>query len=127
MKKLSAVLLVALVVLLGVAWCVEHSETSESQFQTYRELKESELISQGWVPAFIPKSAYDIHERHRVDVSDVNVVFRYQPGDTGDIEASCTALNSEGGRTKSYRCRHGDGVVVVMLSGDGKGEIRSEQ
>lgn len=79
------------------------------------------------MPAFIPKSAYDIHERHRVDVSDVNVVFRYQPGDTGDIEASCTALNSEGGRTKSYRCRHGDGVVVVMLSGDGKGEIRSEQ
>lgn len=127
MKKLSAVLLVALVVLLGVAWCVEHSETSESQFQTYRELKESELISQGWVPAFIPKSAYDIHERHRVDVSEVNVVFQYQSGDTREIEASCTALISEDVRTKNYRCRHGDGVVVVILSGDGKGEIRSEQ
>lgn len=127
MKKLSALLISALVVLLGAMWLVQYSENSESHFQTYRELKDSELISKGWVPAFIPKSAYDIHERHRVDESDVNVVFRYQPGDTGDIEASCTVLNGEGGGTKRYRCRHGDGVVVVILSGDGKGEIRSEQ
>jgi len=127
MKKLSTILIAALVVLLGAVWFVEYSETSESQFQTYRELKESELISKWWVPAFIPKSAHDIHERHRVDASDVNVVFRYQPGDTEEIEASCTALIGEGGGTKSYRCRHGDGAVIVMLSDDGKGEIRSEQ
>lgn len=127
MNKVSALLIAALVVLLGAVWFVEYSETSESHFQTYRELKESDLISKGWVPAFIPKSAYDIHERHRVDESDVNVVFRYQPGDTGEIEASCIALNGEGSGTKSYRCRHGDGAVIALLRADGKGEIRSEQ
>ena len=111
MKKLSALLIAALVVLLGAMWFVQYSENSESHFQTYRELKDSELISKGWVPAFIPKSAYDFHERHRVDESDVNVVFRYQPGDT-DLPPAVRP---------PVECAHADKLIGVTMRVSGAG------
>jgi hypothetical protein len=82
MKKIGAIFFAVAALLVGALWLMEYSETFESHFETYQQLKESELINRGWVPTFIPESAYDIHETHRVDVGRVNVRFRFKPGDT---------------------------------------------
>jgi hypothetical protein len=80
MKNKLALLLIVIAILVGTVvvifvggvWLLEYLETSESHFETYKQLEESELIDKGWVPSFIPRSAYDIHERHKVDVGRVN-------------------------------------------------------
>ncbi len=113
-------------VFVGGKWLFEYLETSESSFDTYQQLRESELIGKGWVPNFIPRSAHDIHERHKVDVGRVNVRFRFRPGDTKEIEANCTMVKTDDTNTKHYRCKHGDDIVVVRLGADGGGEILSE-
>lgn len=126
MKKIGAILFAVAALLVGAVWLMEYSETFESHFETYQKLKESELINKGWVPSIIPKSAYDIHERHKVDVGRVNVRFRFQPDDTKEIEADCTIVSSSDTKIRSYRCKHGSDKVLVRLGADGNGEILSE-
>jgi len=126
MKKIAATLFVVAALLVGAVWLIEYSEIFESHFETYQQLKESELIDKGWVPSVIPKSSYDIHETHKVDVGRVNVRFRFLPGDTKEIEASCTLASNSDTKSRNYRCKHGNDMVVVRLGADGKGEILSE-
>src|SRR5262249_7629308 len=120
------VALLVLVLLAGVVWYFESTERQESHFSTYGELTRSELIQKGWVPEFIPRSAYDIKENHRVDVPRVNVKFRFAPGDTAQIEESCTRQGSGDGSVACYKCVHRTDTVVVRLNGDGRGEIFSK-
>ncbi len=93
--------------------------------KTYQELQDSELIGKGWVPSYIPRSAYDIFEKHRVDVGRVDVKFRFARGDTSLIEGSCTRQVSKEPGVALYRCNHGNDTVSVKLSED-RGEIFSE-
>ena len=107
---------------IGALWYMDGAEKQESQFKSYRDLQASGLIEKGWVPEFIPRSAYEIHERHRVDVAGVNVAFRFSPGDVALVEAACT--KQAGG--PAYTCAHRSGVVKATLSSDGSGRIVSE-
>jgi hypothetical protein len=134
MKNKLALLLTVIAIVVGIViaifvggvWLLEYFETSESHFDTYQQLEKSELIGEDWVPSFIPKSAYDIHERHKVDVGRINVKFRFRPGDTKEIEASCSKVKTGNTNTQDYRCKHGNDMVVVRLGADGTGEILSE-
>ena len=126
MKKTIAILFAIVTLLVVAAWLLGYSEKSASHFETYQQLKESELIDKGWVPRIIPKSSYDIHERHRVDVGRVNVKFRFKPGDTKEIEAGCIIVDNGDANIRTYRCNHGREMVIVKLADDGKGEIISE-
>ena len=78
------------------------------------------------MPSFIPGSAYDIYEEHRVDEGRVNVKFRFARGDTAQIEASCTRQIGDDPRVTLYKCGHRNDRVSVRLSEDGKCEISSE-
>jgi len=126
MKIALTVALLVLVLLVGVVWYFESTERQESHFSTYEELTRSELMQKGWVPDFIPRSAYDIDENHRVDVPRVNVKFRFAPGDIAQIEEACTRQASGDRGGASYKCVHGTDKLVVRLNGDGRGEIFSE-
>ncbi len=130
MKKIPVILFTVIAILVGAIWLLhylfDYLETYESHFETYQQLEASELIDKGWVPSFIPGSAYDIHETHKVDVGRVDVRFRFRPGDTKEIEASCTKVNTDDTNTQYYRCKHGNDLVVVRLGADGRGEILSE-
>jgi hypothetical protein len=105
---------------------MDQTEKQESHFNTYEALRRSELIGKGWVPSFIPRSAYDIYEKHRLDVGRVNVKFRFAPGDITPIEGTCARHASEERSVAFYKCKHGNDVVIVKLSEDGRGEIFSE-
>jgi len=126
MKKVLFILFVLIALMFTAIWLMYYSETHKSYFDNYEQLKKSELIQKGWVPSFIPRSAYDIHETHKVDVARVNVRFRFRPGDTKEIEASCNKMKTDDINTQYYRCKHGNDMVIVRLSSDGKGQILSE-
>lgn len=126
MKKLGGSLLIIGAVLLGAVWLVDNAQTFESHYDTYQKLKESELMTQGWVSHVIPGSSYDITETHRVSGGIVTVRFRFQPGDIGGMESRCAILDSNDPTIRRYRCREDVAAVVVRLDASGQGRILIE-
>lgn len=123
MKKIWASLLIVGAVLVGAVWLVDSIGTFESHYETYQALIESESMTHGWVSHVIPKSSYDIFETHRVSGGIVTVRFRFQPGDTKDIESRCAGPTTNDPKITRYRCLH-DGVpVVVRLEATGQGQV----
>ena len=107
----------------GAVWLVDSVQTFESYYDTYQKLKETELMSRGWVSDVIPKSSYDIRETHRLDGGIVAVRFRFQPGDTKDIESGCTVLPQDDAMIRQYRCQPAAVPIVVRLEPNGQGQI----
>lgn len=98
------------IVVLGVG-CGEYQE---NKFGSYSELENSMLIGKGWVPKFIPKSAYDIKERHRVDQPYINVEFSFKQGDILGIEKNCSKVD-----INVYECENfGYPVRVEVINGN---------
>ncbi|MBY0249532.1 MAG: hypothetical protein K2Q17_17920 [Nitrospiraceae bacterium] len=126
MKKIGGSLLIIGAVLLGAVWLVDNAQTFESHYDTYQKLKESELMTQGWVSHVIPNSSYDINETHRVSGGIVTVRFRFQPGDLGDMESRCAILDGNDPAIRRYRCREDVAAVVVRLDASGQGQILIE-
>ncbi len=126
MKKIGGSLLIIGAVLLGAVWLVDNAQTFESHYDTYQKLKESELMTQGWVSHVIPNSSYDINETHRVSGGIVTVRFRFQPGDLRDMESRCAILDSNDSTIRRYRCREDVAAVVVRLDASGQGQILIE-
>lgn len=126
MKKIGGSLLIIGAVLFGAVWLVDNAQTFESHYDTYEKLKESELMTQGWVSHVIPNSSYDIDETHRVSGGIVTVRFRFKPGDIGDMESRCAVLESNDSTIRRYRCREDVAAVVVRLDASGQGQILIE-
>ncbi|CUS33740.1 hypothetical protein COMA1_11317 [Candidatus Nitrospira nitrosa] len=126
MKTILFPLVMVLTLLIGAVWYMENTEQQESHFETYQTLQASELITKGWVPDIIPRSAYDIYEEHRVDQDRVHVRFRFLAGDTASIEKGCKKQEGNSAKIAIYQCPHGNGVVSVRLQQDGTGEMVSD-
>jgi hypothetical protein len=126
MKNIGGSLLVIGAVLIGAVWLVDNAQTFESHYDTYQKLKEAELVSKGWVSHVIPNSSYDIDQTHRVSGGIVTVRFRFQPGDTGDMESRCAILNTDNPTIRQYRCREDITTVVVRLGTNGQGQVLIE-
>ncbi|OQW64154.1 MAG: hypothetical protein BVN28_03595 [Nitrospira sp. ST-bin4] len=126
MKKIGGSLLIIGAVLFAAVWLVDNAQTFESHYDTYQKLKESELMTQGWVSHVIPNSSYDINETHRVSGGIVTVRFRFQPGDLGDMESRCAILDGNDSTIRRYRCREDVAAVVVRLDATGQGQILIE-
>jgi hypothetical protein len=95
-------------------------EFQSNNYGSYAEAKKSGLIGKGWIPDFIPKSAYEIKEQHRVDVARIDVELMFDPGDIEAFESACT-LQEEG----KYFCENSGFPVQVVISGGNHAVIKS--
>jgi hypothetical protein len=75
--------------LAALRWYVT-SDVFESEFATGRALKAAGLIERGWVPAWFPDEAMDVHEIHDIDTNDVAFAFSLPAGSRWAPPASCT-------------------------------------
>ena len=108
---------VFLVIVVFGAGCAERQK---NEFESYAELEDSELIGKGWVPKFIPKSAYGIKESHRVDQPYINVEFSFQQGDLTGIEENCSKENEN-----TYECENTGYPVKVEIIGGNYAKVYS--
>jgi len=95
-------------------------EFQSNNFGSYAEAKKSELIGKGWIPEFIPKSAYEIKEQHRVDVARIHVELMFDAGDIESFESACTMQEED-----KYICENSGYPVQVVISGGNYAVIKS--
>jgi hypothetical protein len=103
-------------VLLG---CGEYKSNS---FANYAEANESGIFERGWIPTFIPKSAYDIKEQHRMDVENIDVEFMFDPGDIGAFDSACALLEEN-----TYLCDNSGYPVKIVVTRGNHAAIKSVQ
>lgn len=73
MKKLFAAALSFLL--------ISCSEELEESYASFAEAENDGAVKRGWVPAFVPKSARDIHDTHNLDTNAQTLEFRANPSD----------------------------------------------
>ena len=96
------------------------SEHQSSYFKSYHEAKASGIIDRGWIPEFIPESAYDIKEQHKVDVAYIDVELWFDPDDIDAFDGPCSLQE-----TRIYTCDNSGNPVSVVISGGNHAVIKS--
>lgn len=61
------------------------SETFKTRCANYDELVDSGLMGRGWLPDTIPKSVYDLRERHNVESNEVSATFYIAVEDVDEL------------------------------------------
>ena len=90
------------------------AENESNSFDNYQSLEKSGLIRRGWVPEFIPKSAYNIEEHHALDMPYIFVKFNFEPEDISYFEKSCESVAKN-----QYECPNdGDPVIAIIKNGN---------
>lgn len=112
--------LIVAVILAGVLpGCGEYES---NKFANYTEASESGIFERGWIPEFIPRSAYDIKEQHRVDDDNIDVEFMFNPGDIGVFDSACVLLEEI-----TYLCDNSGNPVKIIVTGGNHAAIHSVQ
>lgn len=116
----SFIAIIALIVIGGL-FALKMGENPGNEFSDYDALKSSDLISKGWVPSYIPRSAYEIKETHNPDTNIVRMRFRFEPGDIDIVKQHCGAGVKTNDVTK-FPCPDG----TLQLSDDGNGYFTND-
>lgn len=102
MKKI----LIILVVLILIVSVVLLSYPSDEQSNSYKDLltaKADNAIERGWVPAIIPKSAYNIEETHNQDTNVFYGSFYYKKKDEATLLKHLTLIDEN---DKTYKWKN---------------------
>jgi len=111
MKTLVIIIFLTILISIGAVAYLTLSERESNSFENYQSVVESGLIARGWVPSFIPKSAYNINEHHRVDEPNIFVELNFSPKDIIFFEKACDLL-----KHNIYKCNNSGNPVIVKIT-----------
>lgn len=122
MRKLKGVGILALSASFGCgSWFGMLDLDKETYYGTYEEAITDGMETRGWMPAFMPKSATEIHEYHNLDSNAQWLTFRFGEEDLASIKAALEA--SEDG--SAFRQRRSQAAVAWWPAdiGSGRGGV----
>ena len=97
-KRLSVAVL--LVITASIAGCGDSRQTTYKNFEAANE-----ALKQGWIPAWLPRSAYEIHEIHDLDTKLSMLKFRYQRSETLKLGDDCEPVDFSEALRPSFHVR----------------------
>ena len=92
MKKIL-LLIVSFFVLGYVIFTQRYSDVQINKYQDIEVVKENKAIQNGWVPAILPDSAYDITETHDLDANTLFGSFNYKEKDEEKFIKNLTVVD----------------------------------
>jgi hypothetical protein len=103
----QVIVISVLLLLVGGVICalkyVAALEQPSKFYSTYQDAKQDGAVTRGWIPSFVPTSAFQIHEKHDLDSNAHWLKFRFPPADGKAIVARATKLDR--GQSRSPRSR----------------------
>lgn len=61
------------------------SDDVENYYKDFNSLKISDSFKKGWIPNFVPESAYEINEKHELDNNQVWLSFKCKISDIKQV------------------------------------------
>ena len=90
-KTKGIILLIVSFLVLGyVVFMQRYSDVQINKYEDIEVVKENKAIQQGWVPAILPKSAYEITETHNLDANTLFGNFKYKEQDEAALMENFT-------------------------------------
>ncbi len=90
-KTKGIILLIVSFLVLGyVVFMQRYSDVQINKYEDIEVVKENKAIQQGWVPAILPKSAYEITETHNLDTNELFGNFKYKEQDEAALMENFT-------------------------------------
>lgn len=83
--KYILLLIVSFLVLGYVVFIKRYSDVQINKYEDTEVVKEHQAIQNGWVPAILPNSAYDITETHDSDANTLFGNFKYKEQDEAGL------------------------------------------
>ncbi len=68
-------------------------ETPEVHYPSYEAAVSAGAISRGWIPAFLPKSAVEIHEIHNIDTNKGMLAFHFDGSEKIELGSGCERID----------------------------------
>ena len=96
-------------------------ENPKSYFSDYQALEESGLIERGWIPAYLPRSAYEINETHNIDTNIVQIRFKFKQNDIS-LPVQYCGQGTFDENDLIFKCKDG----ILRLTQDGAGYFTNE-
>jgi len=91
-------LLIAAVVVAGLVYLLFSTFFVDVQINKYTDIaavKDQQAIEKGWIPAILPKSAYEITETHNIDTNELFGSFKYKEKDEASFIKHLTKDNDD--------------------------------
>lgn len=109
--RLALVVLGTLFAAIGFRACVTTQAIIPYDSYAQAERAETHGIRQGWIPAFLPRSADSILSRQSEvpDGKGTRCSFRFRKGDIAEIERACEPLRIAADGTRVFYCPKGEG------------------
>jgi hypothetical protein len=99
-----------------------YTERPTSRYATYHAAAIAGAMDEGrWIPAFLPKSSRDIVETHDIDTNELEITFKYTPGDHGNVPLECRPT----GNSVHFECDGWGLPISVFLEPSGTGRVLS--
>jgi len=92
MKKIL-LLIVSFLVLGYVVFIQRYSDVQINKYQDIEVVKENKAIQNGWVPAILPDSAYEITETHDMTANTLFGSFNYKEKDEEKFMKNLTVVD----------------------------------
>ena len=90
-KTKGIILLIVSFLVLGyVVFMQRYSDVQINKYEDIEVVKENKAIQQGWVPAILPESAYEITETHNLDTNTLFGNFKYKEQDEAALMENFT-------------------------------------
>jgi hypothetical protein len=85
------IIVFTILVILGFAFIYDY-ETVDSYFEGYGEASRDGMLSSGWIPQILPKSAKNINERRNIDTNETWVSSNFDPVDSARLNGCETPV-----------------------------------
>ena len=108
-----------------VMFVFQRAENPRSEYGSYEELVDSGMISRGWLPAYLPKSAIEIKTRGNLDTGAFWASFKYEIGDSESVEDACMLIAETKIGMKFLCPSHDKFTTTILLRNDGQGRYSS--
>ncbi len=90
--KYILLLIVSFLVLGYVVFMQRYSNVQINKYLDIEVVKENKAIQEGWVPAILPNSAYEITETHNLDTNTILGSFFYKEDNEAKFMENLTAF-----------------------------------
>jgi hypothetical protein len=71
-----------------IAACLACSDRVGGRYETFAHAERAGMVSRGWMPAFVPRTATDLWEEHDLDTNELWLRFNVPAGDTSVLSGA---------------------------------------